>query len=149
VQAFPFTFLQPRHCFSVRLPRAPTLVSRQRIDRWPGIGACERSEFAVVPIDDGDPDLYLELYAAIDVDAFDDDEQRRWMHELASRVGDGPVLESSTWARGALLVSDPEGLTLVVPVRAGVLLLNFDAVVDVDVIAAEFFGSFLVLRGQP
>lgn len=144
VQAFSFSFVQPRHGFSVRLPRAPTLVSRQQIDRWPGIGACERSEFAVVPIKDGDIDLYIELYAAIDVD-FDDDEQRRWMHELASRVGDGPVQESATWAPGALLVSDPEGLTLVVPVRGGVALLNFDALVDVDVIAAEFFGSLQTL----
>ena len=40
-----------------------------------------------------------------------------------------------------LLVTDPDGLTLVVPVHNAVLLLNVDATSDLDVVANAFFGS--------
>lgn len=136
-----FTFLQARYGFSVRLPRAPQLVSKQAIATWPGLGACERSEFAVAPTVSSDPDLYLEIYAAPAGTTLAVDEQRRWMHELASRVGDADPEPSDTWTRGALLVRDPDGLTLVVPVHNAVLLLNVDATLDLDAVADTLFGS--------
>jgi len=144
VQPFPFLFEQPRHGFSVRLPRAPTLVSRQSIATWPGLGACDRAEFSVAPITDHDVDIYLEVYAVSDDGHFVDDAERtRWLHTLANSLGDEPAQPSTRWIDGAALVTDPEGLTLVVPVTDAILVLNFDAVTDVDAIADAFFGSLL------
>ncbi len=141
MQPLTVTFLQPLYGFSVRLPRAPTLVSKQPIARWPGIGACVRSEFTVAPVVSSDPDLYLEIYAPPVGTVLSVDEQQHWMQELASRVGDGEPTPDMTWVKGALLVTDPDGLTLVVPVHNAVLLLNVDASFDIDVVANAFFGS--------
>lgn len=141
MQPLSVTFLQPRYGFSVRLPTTPTLVSTTLVARWPGIGACVRSEFTVAPVVSTDPDLYLEIYAPPVGTVLSVDAQQHWMHELASRVGDGVPTPDHTWLQGALLVTDPDGLTLVVPVHNAVLLLNVDATSDLDVVANAFFGS--------
>ncbi len=137
----PFRFLVAEHGFSVALPREPVCVSRETIASWPGIGACLRSEFAVAD-SDGSVDLYLEVYAAVGEAPINDDEQRRWMAELAVRIGDGPVAASSTWVKDALLVHDAEGRSLIVPVRDGVCVLNIDAGTDLEACAAAFFSTF-------
>ncbi len=141
MQPLSVTFLQPQYGFSVRLPTTPTLVSTTPVARWPGIGACVRSEFTVAPVVSSDPDLYLEIYAPPVGTVLSVDEQQHWMHELASRVGDSEPTPDMTWVKGALLVTDPDGLTLVVPVHNAVLLLNVDASSEVDVVANAFFGS--------
>lgn len=149
VQPFLFLFEQPRHGFSVRLPRAPTLVSRRSIANWPGIGACDRSEFSVAPVGTGDVDFYLEVYAVIDDGHFvDDAEASRWLSALANSLGDEPAQPDAQWVKGAALVTDPEGLTLVVAVTDAILVLNFDAVSDVAAIAEAFFCSLLMTHGR-
>lgn len=139
----PFQFLDVHHGFSVQLPCAPVRLSLQAIAGWPGIGACVRSEFAI-PDSDGSVDIYLELYGAADNAVLHHEEQRRWMAELAVRVGDGPVEANSTWVAEALLVYDGGGRSLVVAVRDGVCVVNVDATADLDAAAAAVFSSVRV-----